>query len=267
MEGGDESVFEHREAYCVPSTLDGGSADWLPDRVRKWDTMPPDGRILEDDTWKEELRGEAEATDSTTETVTQRKGDEVLNAHCNCKGVSFTIRRPDWDSAAFREEFPDFIIPPTDPAQRDFMTDVKNGTWWFPADHSKYRASACLCTSCRLSSGAELHAWSFIPTCFITLPSGEPFTPHFGTIKHYESSPNVWRRFCGVCGAIVFWQDMVARPGIIDVAVGVLDAEEGSRAEWWLSWAKREPSYKGDAVNKRLEGELCEGYMRWVMKT
>ena len=62
----------------------------------------------------------------------------------------------------------------------------------------------------------------------------------------------------------MFFQDMVKRPCMIDIAVGLLDAPSGSRAEEWLSWRKREPSYITDAVNKRLAKELGEGYVRWA---
>lgn len=53
---------------------------------------------------------------------------------------------------------------------------------------------------------------------------------------------------------------------MIDVAIGLLDAPSGSRAEEWLAWRKREPSYTEDAVNKQLCKELTEGYLKWVMQ-
>jgi hypothetical protein len=64
----------------------------------------------------------------------------------------------------------------------------------------------------------------------------------------------------------VFWHDIKERPHMIDVAVGVLDSETGARAEDWLEWRKKSPSYAEDAVNKKLARELSEGYMKWVSK-
>ena len=183
VEGGDETVFEHRQASYVPSTIDGGSADWLNgSRVSKWRTMPGDGEQLVDESWK---RGRSPAG---------VKPSELLDVHFQCRGVSFKIIRPDWDNEQFISDYPDLVLPDEDETKRHFMNDVKNGTWWIASDRTKYRANACFCTSCTLSSGAELHNWVFVPTAFIKLDDGAPFKADFGTLKHFESSPNVWRR-------------------------------------------------------------------------
>ncbi|KAI6855741.1 hypothetical protein KC338_g465 [Hortaea werneckii] len=95
--------------------------------------------------------------------------------------------------------------------------------------------------------------WAFIPTTSITLdpaggnpfPSETPFS--FGTLKHYRSSDQATRYFCGICGANVFWCGD-ERPGLMDVAVGLLDAAEGARAEDWLQWRTERVSYREDAV-------------------
>ena len=77
--------------------------------------------------------------------------------------------------------------------------------------------------------------WAFIPAIDITLDSAgkEPFRTDFGTLKAYRSSRGVTRYFCNTCGATIFWTGE-SRPQLIDVAVGILDAEEGARAESWL---------------------------------
>jgi hypothetical protein len=57
---------------------------------------------------------------------------------------------------------------------------------------------------------------------------------------------------------------MTERPNVIDVAVGLLNAPSGARAEDWLSWRKREPSFGEDAVNKTFARELTKGYLKRV---
>lgn len=54
---------------------------------------------------------------------------------------------------------------------------------------------------------------------------------------------------------------------MVDAAVGLLDAPSGSRAEEWLSWSKREPSYISDAENKKLAEGLRAGYLKWAQST
>ena len=78
---------------------------------------------------------------------------------------------------------------------------------------------------------------------------------------------NVWSRFCGTCGALVFYHDVAQRPHMVDAAVGLLDAPSGSRAEEWLSWSQREPSYISDAENKKLAEGLRAGYLKWAQST
>jgi hypothetical protein len=185
VENGDETVFEHQEAFFVPSSIDGGLSDWLPDRMRKWDTFPGMGEPLKDDSWKDCQRSLSKSDD---------EGKDSLSVHCYCGGVSFFIQRPDWEGKAFRKDFPNLVMPPEDDSQRNFRKEMVDGTWWIPSDRSKFTGNACFCTSDRLSSGAEMHSWAFVPTAFISLEDGSPFKPEFGTLKHYESSSDLFRR-------------------------------------------------------------------------
>jgi hypothetical protein len=180
VEGGDESVFDYREAIFVPHSIDGGLSDWLPAPTRKWDTYIGVGQPLSDDSWKQ-------AQDSDTK-------ENLLPVHCHCRGVSFDISRPAYHSEAFRKDFPDLTLPSEDPTKRNADEDRQNGTWWISSDRSKYIANTCLCTSDRLSTGCEMMQWSFVPTAFITLPNGSHFKNIFGTLKEYESSPKTFRR-------------------------------------------------------------------------
>lgn len=96
--------------------------------------------------------------------------------------------------------------------------------------------------------GFEWIEWTFIPTSDISLDrDGKvPFSREFGTLKAFRSSDSATKRFCAKCGATVFWDGDV-RPGLIDVAVGLLHASEGARAESWLEWASERVSFKEDA--------------------
>ena len=79
-------------------------------------------------------------------------------------------------------------------------------------------------------------------------------TPAFGSLQTYHSSENVTRSFCSVCGAIVFFAlsepNQTAERTILDVAVGLLDAPEGARAEDWLEWHTERLSFREDAVGR-----------------
>ncbi|KAI7513807.1 hypothetical protein KC347_g1156 [Hortaea werneckii] len=107
--------------------------------------------------------------------------------------------------------------------------------WWLRGNGTRYLAGLCTCDSCRLAAGMEWVQWAFIPTATISLdPSGRnPFPSEapfrFGTLNHYRSSEQATRYFC-------------------DVAVGLLDAAEGARAEDWLEWRTERVSYREDAV-------------------
>jgi hypothetical protein len=60
--------------------------------------------------------------------------------------------------------------------------------------------------------------------------------PALGTLACYSSREDVERYFCSNCSACVFYTNAL-RPEIIDIAVGLLEAEDGARAESLLSWA------------------------------
>ena len=93
-------------------------------------------------------------------------------------------------------------------------------------------------------------AWTYIqPRKFTCAADGEPVV--FGreaekpgvnkglsTLKHYWSSPEVDRSFCGICGSSVFyWVD--DRPEVVDLAMGIVRAGSGAMAREWVSWRWR----------------------------
>ncbi|KAI0105733.1 hypothetical protein GGR51DRAFT_518986 [Nemania sp. FL0031] len=227
---------------------------------------------------------------------------EALNAFCHCKTVRFHITRPNAASKLPRSNFADLIVPYKTGSPQ--IQNPEDNKWWLrPAldSHAKegepllgeegeprrYLAGTCACRSCRLISGFEIQTWAFVPRSniffhldkttsgadeeadiipldFAALPSN--------VLRSYESREGVRREFCPQCGATVFWRDRW-RPELIDVSVGLLDADEGARAETWLDWWTGRVSFAEDVGLDRtgesarraicLINSLEEGLKRW----
>ncbi|KAF2501239.1 hypothetical protein BU16DRAFT_569388 [Lophium mytilinum] len=183
---------------------------------------------------------------------------EKLRAHCHCNGVSFYISRPNTVSCAATSPFPDLLVPyhsSTSPA------NPTNTPWWLPTP-TQYLSGTCACTSCRRSSGFEITWWAFVPAANISLSDGSPFTRYFGTQTAYRSADHCVRTFCSVCGCTVFW-DGDERPSIVDVAMGLLDAPEGARAEKWVKWCDTRVSFAELGRAGGLVKGLEEGLRRY----
>jgi hypothetical protein len=56
------------------------------------------------------------------------------------------------------------------------------------------------------------------------------------TIRTYESRAGIYRDFCGRGGAAVFFRKDGRDGDVWDMAVGLLEAESGARAEGRLGW-------------------------------
>ncbi len=121
--------------------------------------------------------------------------------------------------------------------------------WWLQANGTRFLAGVCACNSCRLDTGTETIQWAFVPTVDIHLDAGgeKPFELPFGTLNAYGSSKGVVRYHCSVCGASVFFTSD-QRENLVDVAIGLMAATEGARAESWLHWATERLSFREDAV-------------------
>jgi hypothetical protein len=251
-----DEVFEFKHHIFVTSTKDGGFSDFVPrinDRVLKcWEGHQEDSLELGAD-WKSSTRKETTST-----------SDGRLHAHCHCGGVSFYLHRPAYDGPAFEVDFPGVPLPGPEP--RDRAKEFEQGNWWIATDRSKFSTGNCVCRSCRLGAGSDAVQWSFVPTLAISLADGSHFSPVFGTLKEYNSSDAKWRRFCGTCGAAIFWHDVNDRPKMIDVAVGILDAESGARAEDWLEWRTAKLSGQDSALNQSLAEALKDGARRWALE-
>ncbi|KAI1325687.1 hypothetical protein F5Y16DRAFT_377246 [Xylariaceae sp. FL0255] len=193
------------------------------------------------------------------------------------------------------------------PSRRSTTTSEAGGGQEQKQETSKftrYLAGTCACRSCRLNSGFEIQTWAFVPMANIlfhvpasVLPSPDikSSTPTAttllteagleeiiipldfntlpsGLLKSYESKPGVRREFCARCGATVFWRDRW-RPKLMDVSVGLLDADEGALARDWLCWYTGRVSFAEEAVTdrrgcvarwaKELIGSLERGLGEW----
>ena len=91
----------------------------------------------------------------------------------------------------------------------------------------------CHCRDCRRSSGAPVSLFAGYRAEQVELPGGRP--------KGYESSPGVYRSFCGTCGTPISFEDE-RLPGETFLPVGIFDdpeAFEPEEHEWWsrrLRW-------------------------------
>jgi len=174
---------------------------------------------------------------------------------CHCKGIDYVLKHGNYEGKT-KEELPWFVDPNT----------------------HKLLASFDACDSCRLQSGIDILHWTFTDLANISFAPGSneidktfptakqelEAAVHFGdgqigTLAYYKSSPDVSRFFCKTCSATVFYT-VDERPSIADLAVGLLDAPDGARAECFLSWEFGEPfSWVGDT-----NGGWREGFMQRV---
>lgn len=95
--------------------------------------------------------------------------------------------------------------------------------------------------------------------------NSDPLENDMGTLNQYGSSKGVYRNFCSICGATVFWHND-ERPYLIDVSTGLLEAESGARAEELLEWATARVSFQEEAQNKALIETLREGLAKQAQK-
>lgn len=243
-----DGVVDLKGYEYIHDTIDGGFTDFMPTvkgkALKRWPYHPTDGRLPQ--YWR------------ASEPPESLRQGARLPAYCKCKGVQFFIARPSAQSTQADRPWPDLLIPHYE--QTIAKDDPAHETWWLRANKTKFLAGLCSCDSCRLVSGMEITPWAFIPTIDITLDAeGKvPYKPQFGTLKSYNSSKGVARHFCSKCGAIVFFEDAErATTTLLDVAVGLLSAPEGARAETWLEWRTERLSFREDAEGRA--DSLIEG--------
>jgi hypothetical protein len=210
----DQQIFVH-------DTVDGGASVWFQQNASgskvKSFKFNNEGEELPQD-WPPfgELTGY------------EAKKEGSIPIHCKCRGVEFILQRGDYSDVP-EDQLPSNIDPKT----------------------HKLTATFCGCDSCRLQGGVDVFNWTYTDLKYITFnDSDKPFPassydlkklvdendPALGTLKYYSSSEDVERYFCSTCSACVFYAT-TSRPTIIDVALGVLGASDGARAEGFLSWS------------------------------
>ena len=163
--------------------------------------------------------------------------NESAVVRCHCGGVDLRVRRADYEE-----------------------NEQGVGDNYIPPEKNKYIAGFCACRSCRLSHGvASLQPWMYVPPTNVKIAAtgkrvvfgrqAEDALANEGTtLKHFWSSGDVCRSFCGRCGATVFyWCD--DRPEVVDIAVGLVRAE-GTMARRWLWWKWDKVSWAEEAVEK-----------------
>ncbi|KAI5201197.1 hypothetical protein E4T39_05338 [Aureobasidium subglaciale] len=227
-----EDIVKIQRQIYVKDTQDGGFSNWLEDLPTKVHATLDDGLPVD---WP-----------NSTGTKQTKMHSDRLHVHCLCKGVNFWISRPLTSSADPNNSKSDVNCQNSD--RGDY--DIKD-PWWLCAGSTKFRSSVCSCNSCRLASSCDFVQWAFVPTSDISLSAdgSVPFSYDIGTLKGYRSSDIATRYFCGECGAMVFWNGD-DRPGLMDVAVGLIDAAEGSLAQDWLEWITNRVSYKCDGIDR-----------------
>lgn len=92
----------------------------------------------------------------------------------------------------------------------------------------------CHCQKCRKASGAAFVTNALVDSSEFAITQGEE------AIAEFESSPGVFRRFCGKCGSPIYSfrpaaNFVVVRLGTLDSPLGSLPSAHifvGSKAEW-----------------------------------
>lgn len=98
------------------------------------------------------------------------------------------------------------------------------------AEHS----SLCHCADCARSAGAPVVGWAMFADDAVRV-TGQPTT--------YESSPGVFRQFCGTCGTGLFYRAEAIFPGKVDIQSATFDdpdavpptarIQAADAARWW----------------------------------
>ncbi|KAF1923055.1 uncharacterized protein M421DRAFT_426155 [Didymella exigua CBS 183.55] len=222
----------------VGDTIDGGASVWLQDANA-------------DDSKCRRFKHEPENADPRDELPAdwppangligfeKRTGDSVP-IRCKCKGVDLVLHRGDYSNIE-EEDLPWNVDPET----------------------HKLSTIFCGCDSCRLQGGIDLWYWAYFDIKHLSAANGDtpvPKSKHelkasidskdpvIGSLAYYASvtRAGALRFFCSTCSATVFFAED-DRPELLDVAVGLLDAPDGARAEGFLSWSFGNIDFKGDA--------------------
>jgi hypothetical protein len=235
----DADLIKFTKNIFVEDTIDGGGSVWFRKPNADGKEIP---RYRE---FEGEMSWDWPQASSSTGSETKQEY-ESIPIRCHCKGIQLTVHRGNYANQK-REELPTFIDPRT----------------------NKHVALFDVCDSCRLQLGNDVVHWTFVELANITQADGGAFPKTIaelkaavdagdqavGTLACYDSSPpHIYRYFCKTCSACVFytWDH---RPQTVDLAVGLLAAPDGARAEGFLSWRYGDPpSWMDDTQGGWREG-------------
>lgn len=243
-----DDIFELEAHDFVADTLDGGFADFFPTFKDK-----PVPRFAGFTNKSQEL---PLYWYSSERPQIKPLPSDRLHCYCKCGGVNFWITRPSERSKKALGAWPDLLIP-----YHSNQPRIDHTAWWLRDNGRKFLGGVCSCNSCRLDSGFEWIEWAFVPTVDISQDADGKvrFSVPFGTLKAYRSNHDVTRYHCGTCGASAFYQTD-DRTDLVDVAVGLMDAPEGARAETWLEFSTKRLSFREDALPRARDLTLAVEY-------
>ena len=95
-------------------------------------------------------------------------------------------------------------------------------------------ASHCHCSMCRKAHGAAFGTYAAVNAAEFRVVSGGE------RITRYPSSPGIVRTFCARCGSTLQWL-RESKPEVVDIALGVLDADPGVRPDRHIYVASKAP--------------------------
>lgn len=241
---GIDGIFKISKHIWIGDTLDGGIATAL--RSFGGVDAPPLGH----------LRNGMDVPENELSLGWQVEGGykypERLPLHCACGAVQFYLTRPTREKYLHNAEGMDSSL----------TLGKTNG------DPVRFKASHCLCNSCRHCTGSQITSWITVlqehvldattnAQVNLTDPDKRP-----NALKQYISSEGCHRENCGTCGAAVFWWRQMKDGEVphIDVAAGLIDqnASGGVRAESWIAW-KDEVSFLEFYLSKVTADALREG--------
>ncbi|KAF1951640.1 hypothetical protein CC80DRAFT_496020 [Byssothecium circinans] len=269
---GIEGVVEYQSCMWIEDTRDGGGSRFITHVGGKQLE-----RYLQEPnfTSRVPLDWRVDTPPSTAKDTFQKgmRKTQATHATCHCAGVQFWITPPNEASKTASSPYSDLLIPYH--LGPNASENPRNHPWWLGgSNRDRFLAGTCACTTCRRALGFDITFWAFVPAvnifldadCTLPFSHGEGQTrEYWGSMSTFRSSSNVTRTFCRKCGANVFW-DGDERPSIIDVSVGLLNADDGARAEHILTWWPGRVSFAEDAQNKRLIKGLEDGLKKWAVE-